>query len=190
MHRSSGLTMTSSYRAPKFTTHSASSNLHTSVSIAHRYTHLPSYNLDKTSQYSVHNTGHTQAAMTAPNKCSHRGSRPRHDPGPPPGPSQPAWSRLGATPGSPGLQSRTHCQTRQPGRMRRPARSLSARRACRRWRPTRSTHTTGAGARAGTVAGAHNTRAATVEGRHGHSRPPTALPQRPTRRAVAATRQH
>ena len=128
--------------------------------------------------------------MTAPNKCSHRASRPRHDPGPPPGPSQPAWSRLGATPGSPGLQSRTHCQTRQPGRMRRPARSLSARRACRRWRPTRSTHTTGAGARAGTVAGAHNTRAATVEGRHGHSRPPTALPQRPTRRAVAATCQH
>jgi hypothetical protein len=62
VHRSGGLTMTSSYRAPKFTTHSASSNLHTSVSIAHRYTHLPRYNLDKISifraQHRTHAGGH------------------------------------------------------------------------------------------------------------------------------------
>ena len=119
-----------------------------------------------------------------------RTSRPRRDPGPPLGPAQPAWSRLGATRGSPGLQSRATAKRGNRGGMRRPARSLSARRACRRWRLTRSMRTTGAGARAGTVAGAHNTRAATVEGRYGPSWPPTALPRWPTWRTVAATPRH
>jgi hypothetical protein len=119
-----------------------------------------------------------------------RSSRSRRDPGPPPGPAQPNRSRLGPTCGSLRLQSRAHCQTRQPGRMRRPARPLNAHRTCHRWRPTRSTHTSSTGAHAGTVAGAHNMRAATVEGRYGPSQPPAALRRRPTRRAVAATRRH
>jgi hypothetical protein len=128
--------------------------------------------------------------MTTPNNRSHRTSRPQRDPGPPPGRAQPARSRLGATRGSPGLQSRARCQTRQPSDMRATGEVALRPRACRRWRPTRSTHATSAGARAGTVAGAHNTRAAAVEGRNGPSRPPTALPRRPTQRAVAAMYRH
>ena len=61
---------------------------------------------------------------------------------------------------------------------------------CRHWRPTRSTHATSTGAHARTVAGAHNTHAATVEARNGPSRPPTALPRWPTWRTVAATPRH
>mmetsp|Transcript_66354 Transcript_66354/g.176650 ORF Transcript_66354/g.176650 Transcript_66354/m.176650 type:complete len:233 (-) Transcript_66354:254-952(-) len=119
-----------------------------------------------------------------------RTNRSRRDHGPPPGPAQPNWSRLGPTRGSPGLQSRAHCQTRQPSDMRATGEVALRARTCRRWRPTRSTHATSAGARAGSVAGAHNTRAAAVEGRNGPSQPPTALPRRPTRRAVAVTHRH
>ena len=48
--------------APKLTTHSASSNLNTSVSIDHHDTDLPRYNLDKISiflaQPRTHSGGH------------------------------------------------------------------------------------------------------------------------------------
>ena len=159
------LTVSCPYRAPKFTIHSASSNLHVSMSTAHRYTNLPRYNLDKISIFSCDRRGHTQTVTTAPEMRPRRTSRSRSDPGPPLGPAQPAWSRLGATRGSPGLQSRAHCQTRQASAQRRLARSLSTHHACRRWRLAGSTHANGTGSGAGTVAGAHNTHAATVEGR-------------------------
>ena len=73
--------------------------------------------------------GHTQTGTTAPTskRRPHRTSRPRRDPGPPPGPAQPNRSRLGPTRGSRGCNLAPTAKRGNRATCERLARSLCAR---------------------------------------------------------------